>query len=189
MSIFSSPEQRWVKSKLSAPWNWAFTSFTEYDAMITKLMVWECVNFADELLTSAFQTENQSLRVDTILLAKMQFYHLVTKSPTVHNLFYGYLFELYTNHYQEDIETANLAISQMRSREKWYLTWYYDYYNRTAGEYKDVLSQYCDDAARTKTTDGLPVLTSSKDQLQHQAARGLMKMHQSFLVQCGTPQK
>lgn len=185
MSIFGSPEQKWINNKHSAPWNRAFTSFTEYDAMITKLMVWECVGFADELLTSAFQTENQFIRVDTILLAKMQFYHLVTKSPTVHNLFYGYLFELYTNHYQEDIETANLAISQMRSREKWYLTWYYDFYNRENGEFKDVLSQYCDIAANNITTDDTPVLAVSKNALRQQAARSLMKMHQSFLSEVG----
>jgi hypothetical protein len=189
MGIISSHEQKWIKSKRSSPWNQAFSSFAEYDAMLTKLMVWECVSFADELLSTAFRTENRTIRVDTILLAKMHFYHLVTKSPTVHSLFYGYLFELYTNHYHEDIETANLTISQMRNREKWYLTWYYDYYNRENGEFKDVLRAYCNDAASNKTPDGLPVLDASKDHLQYEAARALTKMHQSFLIQCGALQK
>lgn len=181
MGLFDSPEQKWIKRNDSAVWNRAFTNFTAADVMITKLMVWESVNFSDRLLTASFRTENQALRFDTILLAKMQFYHLVTQSATVHNLFYGYLHELYVNILKEDPESVQNALSRMHTQEKWYLTWYYDYYERENGEFKDVLRQYCTAAASNKTTEGIPVLAVSKEELHRQAALELMTMHNSFL--------
>lgn len=184
MRLFNNPGKKWVKSNQSSAWNRLFTGFTMTDVMITKLMVYECVNFTDTLLTSkAFIAENLDLRIETILLAKMHFYHLVTKSATVHNLFYGYIYELYVNHYHEDIDTAHLALSMMHEKEKWYLTWYYDYYNAKTGDYKNVLDQYCKSVVRNSTTDDTPVLAVSKEDLQHQAALGLSQMHMSFIKQ------
>lgn len=184
MSIFNTPEKKWVKSNQTSAWNRMFTGFTMTDVMITKLMVYECVNYADKLLSSqAFIAQNLALRIDTILLAKMHFYHLVTKSATVHNLFYGYIYELFVNHYREDIDTAHSALSMMHEKEKWYLTWYYDYYETQNGDYKNVLDQYCKSVARNRTTDDTPVLAVSKEDLQHQAALGLSQMHMSFIKQ------
>ena len=182
MGFFESPEQKWVKQNKASAWNRMFTGFTETDVMITKLMVYECVNFADKLLSShCFQAQNQALRIDTILLAKMQFYHLVTKSQTVHNLFYAYIYELWVNHYQEDIETAHDAIARMHSNEKLYLMWYYDFYESKNGDLKNILREYCGSASMNKTTNDMPVLAVSKEDLRHQVALGLSNMHISFI--------
>lgn len=184
MSLFNTPEKKWIKSNQTSAWNRLFTGFSMIDVMITKLMVYECVSFADTLLSSqTFAYQNLALRIDTILLAKMQFYHLATKSATVHNLFYGYIYELYVNHYQEDIETAHNALSIMREKEQWYLTQYYDYYETQSGDFKRVLSQYCDSVATNRTTDNKYVLAVSTDDLRQQAALYLSQMHMSFMKQ------
>lgn len=184
MGLFESPEKKWIKSKQSELWNKTFSDFTLTDAMITKLMVWESVDFADRLARSdAFRTYNQALHMDAVLLAKMQFFHLVTKSPTIHNLFYGYLSELWTNVYKEDAETVNGKLESMHKSEKWFLWHYYDFYDRNRGELKDVLKQFCKRCAANTTTDGDPVLAISTEELQEVAARELLAMHRSFLSQ------
>lgn len=182
MNLFDSPEKKWIKNHQASAWNRMFTHFSEVDAMITKLMVYECVHFTDSLLnSSAFCATNQALRIDTILLAKMHFYHLVTQSATVHNLFYGYIEELWVNHYHEDLETAHNALSRMRNQEKWYQTWYYSYYEQESGDYKKVLDSYCKSAKRNRTPDDVLVCQISEDDLKHTAAIELSKMHLSFM--------
>lgn len=182
MSIFDTVQQKWVKSHINSGWNKLFTNLGQYDVMVTKLMVYKCVTFADSLLSSdLFTTENLALRTETILLAKMQFYHLVTKSATIHNLFYGYIHELWTNHYHEDVETAHLALDRMRSLEKWYLTWYYDYYNSENGSLVPVIKEYCKNTQRNSGTDGCSVLRCTTEELHRHAAKLLMDMHISFM--------
>lgn len=184
MGIFNrSTEEKWVKNKSDAVWNRLFTSLDEKDILITKCMVWNCVNFADKLLSSnAFNGENTAMRVETILLAKMQFYHLVTRSQTVHNLFYGYIFELFVNHYRMGIGDANAALAIMHSREKWYFDWYYDFYETPKGSFVNVMKEYCDNARRNKNADdGEPILAETTDQLARRAALLLMDMHNNFI--------
>lgn len=183
MGIFNvSPEEKWIKSKQDTTWNRMFTGFDPKDVLITKCMVWYAVLFADELLSSdVFETENTAIRVETILLAKMQFYHLVTKSATIHNMFYGYVFELFVNHYKMSIGDAYSAISKMHSAEDWYLTWYYNYYESNKGNFAEVLRQYCNNAKINKCTDGKPILSVTTDQLALVAARLLMTMHNQFI--------
>lgn len=190
MGIFDTPEKKWVRSKQSELWNKTFSDFTLTDAMITKLMVWESVDFADRLARSdAFCTYNQALHIDAILLAKMQFFHLVTKSPTIHNLFYGYLSELWTNLYKADTETVNSRLEIMHKSEKWFLWYYYDFYERNHGELKDVLKQFCERCAANKTADDKPVLAVTKEALQEIAAKELFAMHRSFMSQIPIPPK
>lgn len=175
-------KRKWIKSNTQSHWNKMFTSFEEYDAMITKLMLYECVAFTDELLLSnVFKAQNIALRSETMLLAKMQFYHLVTKSATVHNLFYGYAEELWRNHYREDLETTHSILSNMHQKEKWYLWWYYDGYEDSKGDLKKVLKEYLNSVEKNSTTDGVSVLNVSKDDLHYSVALGLSKMHERFL--------
>lgn len=182
MGLFDSPQEKWIKQHASAPWNRMFTGFGQDDVMITKLMVYKAVSFADQLLSSnLFSGENLAIRAETILLAKMQFYHLVTKSATMHNLFYGYIYELWTNHYHEDIETANLALERMHALEKWYLTWYYDFYSDNKGSFIPVIKEYCESAKRNKTSEGYPILNCSSEELHQYAAKLLMDMQIAFM--------
>lgn len=182
MSIFDSPHKKWINKHENTVWNRIFTGFDEYDTMITKLMVYECVSFSDNLLSSEmFSGENIALRTDTILLAKMHFYHLVTKSPLVHNMFYGYIHELWENHYQKDLETINISLDRMRSTEKWYLTWYYNYYEDKTGSFVPVINEYCKNVKRNKTSDGAPILNCEIEELHKYAANLLMDMHLSFM--------
>ncbi len=184
MGLFASSQEKWIKRHASTPWNRMFTRFGQDDVMITKLMVYKAVSFADKLLSSdLFSGENLAIRVETILLAKMQFYHLVTKSATVHNLFYGYIYELWTNHYLEDIETANLALERMHALEKWYLTWYYNFYNDSKGNLNPVIKEYCNSAKRNKAPDGSTILTCSSEDLHQYAAKLLMDMHIAFMAE------
>lgn len=183
MKSMSRAEKKWVKANLRTPWNVLFSDFAESDIMLAKLMAYECVNFSDKLLNShVFVAENTAARIDTILLAKMHFYHLVTKSATMHNLFYGYLHELYTNHYKKDLHSANSALDTMRSKENWYLTMYYYFYEKRTGDFKRVMDQYCQNIDSNKTTDGLKVLATSTNDLREIAARELLEMHHSFLA-------
>lgn len=184
MGLFGSPQQKWIKKHIGTPWNMMFTGFGEDDVMITKLMVYACVSFADNLLSSGlFAGENLAIRSESILLAKMQFYHLVTKSATVHNTFYGYVHELWTNHYHEDLETANLALDRMHSQEKLYLSLYYDFYNRKEGSLAPVLKAFCNSAKRNQISGGEPILTCSAEELQECAAKLLMDMHIEFMAE------
>lgn len=182
MGLFMSPQEKWVKDHTDTKWNRMFTGFGQDDVMITKLMVYESVSFADRLLSSdLFLCENLEIRAETILLAKMQFYHLVTKSTTVHNLFYGYIHELYINHYHKDIETANLVIERMHSLEKWYLSWYYDFYEDKKGSFIPVIREYCSSAKKNKTPNGDSILNCSTDELHQYAEKLLMDMHIAFM--------
>lgn len=186
MSLLNTSQAKWMKKHSNSPWNVLFTNFGQDDAMITKLMVYESVSFADNLLSPSlglFSGENLVIRSETILLAKMHFYHLVTKSATVHNLFYGYIHELWSNHYHNDLETANLALEQMHSVEKWYLTWYYDYYKEESGSFVPVIKEYCNRASRVKITDGEPILTCSAEVLHQHAAKLLVDMHIEFMAE------
>lgn len=185
-----STEEKWVKNKKDAVWNHLFTSLDEKDILITKCMVWNCISFADKLLSSsAFRGENTAMRVETILLAKMQFYHLVTRSQTVHNLFYGYIFELFVHHYKMGIEDANSALALMHSKEKWYLTWYYDFYESSKGSMATVLKEYCSSAKNNKSTDDESILVETTEQLAHRAALLLMNMHNNFIDEMPHPPK
>ena len=112
----------------------------------------------------------------------MQFYHLVTKSATVHNLFYGYIHELFTNHYHEDLETTHFALEKMHALEKWYLTRYYDYYNNQNGSFAPVIKEYCKRISGSKAANGESVLVASADDLHQNAAMLLMEMHNSFIA-------
>lgn len=184
MGLFDSPQEKWIKKHTNTPWNSLFTSLGQDDVMITKLMVYEAVSFADRILDSdAFTNSNLAIRVESILLAKMQFYHLVTKSATVHNLFYGYIHELWTNHYHEDLETANLALNLMRTQEEWYLKRYYDYYSDKKGNFAPVIKEYCYQAAKNTTTEGEPILKCSREELHQYAAKLLMDMHVEFMCE------
>ena len=184
MGLFDSPQKKWIKKHTSDPWNMMFTGLGQDDVMITKLMVFESVSFADRLLTSnLFSGENLAIRAETILLAKMQFYHLVTKSATIHNLFYGYIHELWLNHYCEDVETTNLVLEKMHDLEKWYLTWYYDFYNDSKGSFVPVIKEYCKSAERNKTPDGNPILICAPEDLHQHAAKLLMDMHIEFMAE------
>ena len=184
MGLFVSQQEKWVKKHIDTPWNRMFTGFEQVDAMITKLMVYKCVSFADRLLASdLFSTENLAIRIETILLAKMHFYHVATKSATVHNLFYGYIYELWINHYHEDVETANLALGKMHDLEKWYLTWYYDFYDDNNGSFIHVIKHYCENTKNIKTSDGSAVLTCESEDLHQYAAKLLMDMHIGFMAE------
>lgn len=184
MSIFSSPEQRWIKANKLSLWNRMFSDLPTSEAMLTKLMVFECVEFSDTILNSSILNgSNAAARIDSILLAKLQFYHLVTKSPTIHNLFYGYMFEVYTKYYKEDLETAHSYIDRMRSIEHWNLIRYYDFFERKTGDFKKVLDEYCSSIDKNETTDGTKLLAVSVDDFKHFAASELSKMHLSFISQ------
>ena len=183
MGLFDSPQKKWIKQHASDPWNKMFTGLGQYDVMIAKLMVFESVSFADHILTSGlFSGENLAIRAETILLAKMQFYHLVTKSATVHNLFYGYIHELWLNHYRTDIETANLVLERMHHLEKWYLTWYYDFYSNSSGNFAPVIKEYCKNAKKIKDLDGNSILLCAPEDLQQHAAKLLMDMQITFMT-------
>lgn len=182
MSIFDSKETKWIKKHENCGWNKLFTRFELYDSMITKAMVYKCVTFSEQLLESElFSDANLALKAETIVLAKMQFYHLVTKSATVHNLFYGYIHELWINHFGEDLETANLVIDQMRNVEKWYLNYYYDYYEKPSGDFVSVIKTYCNNVSRNSNTDGEKILIGPKEDLHQLAAKLLLDMHVSFV--------
>lgn len=182
MGIFDSTQQKWIKRKVEAPWNLMFTSFRPYDTMITKLIVYQCASFADDLLsTDLFASENPALRAEAIVFAKMHFYHMITKSSTIHNMFYGYIFELWVNHYHEDIETANLVLGQMHNTEKWYLSQYYDDYDSENGSFGPVMETFCRNVKFNKNTDGKCNLVGSTEELQFRAAEYLSKMHIAFL--------
>ena len=191
MGLFNhSAEDKWVKNKSDSIWNRMFTSLDKKDIMMTKCMVWRCVNFADELLSSsAFRGENLAMRAETILLAKMQFYHLVTRSQTVHNLFYGYIYELFVHHYKMGMEDANSALALMHSKEKWYLTWYYDFYENQKGSLANVLKEYCNSAKNNKSTDDESILVETTEQLTQRAILLLMNMHNNFVDEMPHQQK
>ena len=143
MGLFDSPQKKWVNRMKSKNWNQMFSDFSEVDAILTKCMFYHCCNFADDLLNSGlFKGQNMALRIHALTFAKMYFYHMVTKSQTTHNLLYGYLHELYTNFYKEDLETANLAVSSMRSNEKWYIERYYEFGDNPNGNWIEVKNYF-----------------------------------------------
>lgn len=182
MGLFDTPQEKWIKQKSNKPWNLMFTFFCQYDAMVTKLMVYKCVDFADKLINSPLiSTDFIYLRAEAIALAKMQFYHAVTKSQTVHNLFYGYIYELYVNHHKSDIETANLCVKTIQQREQYYLSEYYGCYSKSVGDFVPVIKSFCRSASNLKSSDGTLAVNVSRDDLHHYAAKLLMDMHISFL--------
>lgn len=182
MSIFDSPHQKWIKQKTNTIWNRMFTGFDEYDTMVTKLIVYKSVLFSDNLLSSEiFRGSNLELRAHTILLAKIQFFHLVTKSSLVHNMFYGYIYELRINHYNEDIETVNLLLNRLHYWENWYLTWYYNFYEDSNGSFIPVIKEYCKNVSKISAPDEGLLLKCTAEELHQKAAKLLMDMQISFV--------
>lgn len=182
MGIFDSKETKWAKKHENCRWNKVFSRFELSDSIITKAIVYKCLDFSDKLLASdLFSGANLELRAKTIILAKMQFYHLVTKSATVHNLFYGYIHEAWIHHLKEDLETTNLLIDRMRESEKWYLTYYYDWYDSSVGDFAPVISTFCDEVSHITNTEEIKMLIGSEDDLHRLAANFLLDMHVSFM--------
>ncbi len=184
MNLLKHPTRdKWVENKENSQWNRIFSSLEQRDILITKCMAYYCVTFADNLLHSEmFESENMAIRAETILIAKMQFYHLVTKSQTIHNLFYGYMYELYVNHYESDIETAYLFLDIMHKMEKWYLTYYYEFYENMTGNFKKVFQHYCENVERNNCNEK-PILKVDAEAFSERAADLLMKMQVDFMCE------
>ena len=183
MSFFDNrSEGKWVKSKRNTHWNRLFSRTREEDALITKCMVYNCVCFADKLLSSnVFKYENMMLRMEIILLAKMHFYHCVTKTQTVHSLFYGYIFELYVNHYKENNDTAYSVLHHMRAIEYWYINEYYDFFNKTVGNFESVIDRFYGKISTEKTVDGESVLNVDEKKFKNIVSQFLVEMHNDFI--------
>ena len=116
-----------------------------------------------------------ALRIYAMAYAKMYFYHMVTKSPTAHNLFYGYLHELYTNFYHEDLDSANLAVDTLRSTEKWYIQYYYEFFDNHAGNWQEVKKHFYNYIKSVKS-EGSELFIGSDESLDSKATELLSQM-------------
>ena len=51
MGLFDSPQKKWINNNSEKPWNLLFTDLTQYDVMLTKLMVYKSLCFADDVIS------------------------------------------------------------------------------------------------------------------------------------------
>jgi hypothetical protein len=92
MSLFGGKKTNQINM-----WDVLFPDVTEQDIKQTKIMVYYCLHFTDELKksTNILSSMTNGQYIESIAFFKTYVFHLVDIAPIHHNLFYGLLCEYY----------------------------------------------------------------------------------------------
>ncbi|MBQ8868358.1 MAG: hypothetical protein IJ027_01390 [Oscillospiraceae bacterium] len=104
------------------PWDEMFSDLPAESISLTKKIVYNCIEFANDMLNSKlFFKQTLDGMVECVLFAKMHCYHYITTAHTLHYLFYGYLYEYFTHFRSIDQNTVSILLTEMQESERYYL--------------------------------------------------------------------
>jgi len=121
MGLFGSKSTKQIEK-----WDVLFPNVSEQDVRQTKIMVYYCLYFTDEIekMTNILSSMTNGQYIQSIAFLKIYVFHLVDIAPIHHNLFYGLLCEYYIKHNKLELNEAIEEMNQIKNAERLYFNDY-----------------------------------------------------------------